>query len=173
MLDRTRFDWIAEAEAKTDEALALVQGIVDWFFATYEEHSGEDDFTYDAYSDEWGYSCGEHHTAREWLDGQFDAELAIFDDTERSEIIAAAVDEIENGRRMEWVEKPSPANVPLFRAHDHYWGRGHVHRFEADIGKTTCGKRLENCPGDMTWGNEDDINCKACLRMIERQRERS
>jgi hypothetical protein len=60
--------------------------------------------------------------------------------------------------------------VRLLRAHDHYWGKGHVHRFEADIGKTSCSKTLETCPGDMDWGNEDDINCKACLRMIERQR---
>jgi hypothetical protein len=30
----------------------------------------------------------------------------------------------------------------LLRAHDHYWGKGHVHRFEADIGKTTCGRTL-------------------------------
>jgi len=27
-----------------------------------------------------------------------------------------------------------------------------VHRFEANIGKTTCGKKLETCPGDRTWG---------------------
>ena len=172
MLDRTRFDWIAEQKAKTDEALALVQGVVDWFFANYEESSSEENAPYDGGLGHSVYPLGEPHTAREWLDGRFDTELATFDDDERAEIIAAAVDEIEDGRRMEWVEKPSPANVPLLRAHDHYWGRGHVHRFEADIGKTTCGKRLENYPGDMSWGNEDDINCKACLRMIERQRER-
>jgi hypothetical protein len=165
MLDRTRFDWIAEAEAKTDEALALVKRMVDWFFATYEESSVDDDR-----SDEREYSYGEHCSAREWLDGRFDTELATFDDTERAEIIDAAVDEIEQGGCRSWAEKPSPANVPLLRAHDHQSGKGHVHRFEADIGKTTCGRTLEKCPGDLDWGEEDDITCKACLNAIERRK---
>jgi hypothetical protein len=173
MLDRTRFDWIAEAEARTDAALALVKRMVAWFFATYEEYS-KDSFTDDGPTyDEWVHSIDEACSARKGLDGQFDAELATFDDIERSEIMDAAVGEIEQGGCRSWTEKPAPANVPLLRAHDHYWGRGYVHRFEADIGKTTCGKKLETCPGDMAWGTEDEINCKACQRAIERQRERS
>ena len=77
MLDRTRFDWIAEAEAKTDEALALVKRMVDWFFATYEESSDENNAAYDDCSDEWEYACGERCSSRDGLDGHFDTELAI------------------------------------------------------------------------------------------------
>jgi hypothetical protein len=175
MLDRTAFNWIAEAEAQTDEALTLVQRMVEWFLATYEECSSENNGAYDATYDERVHSFDERCSARDGLDGYFNDELATFDDAKREEITDAAVDEIEGRSRINslWTEKPSPANVPLLRAHDHYWGKGHVHRFEADIGKTTCGKKLENCPGDMDWGTEDDITCKACLRLIERQREQS
>jgi hypothetical protein len=90
MLDRTRFDWIAEAEAKTDEALALVKRMVDWFFATYEESSDENNAAYDDTYDEWVHSFGEHCSAREWLDGRFDTELATFDDTESRQRSAAS-----------------------------------------------------------------------------------
>ena len=169
MLDRTRFDWIAEAEAKTDEALALVKRMVDWFFATYEERSAEDDFTYDARSDDWDFEGNTGCSARDGLDGAFSAELTTFDDTERAEIIDAAVDEIEQGGCRVWAEKPAPANVPLLRAHDHFWGRGHTHQFEADTGKTTCGRKLEACPGDLDWGTADAITCKTCLAIIERE----
>ena len=165
MLDRTTFPWITEAEAKTDEALALVKRMVDWFFATYEESSDENNATYD----EWVHSFGGHCSAREGLGGYFVAELATFDDTERAEIVDAAVDEIEQGGCRSWTEKPAPANVPLLRAHDHQRGKGHVHRFEAELGKTLCGRKLENCPGDMRWGTEDEINCKACRRALERR----
>ena len=113
------------------------------------------------------------YSTRDGLDGWFDAELATFDDAKREEIVDAAVDEIEGRSNFNsfWTEKPSPANVPLLRAHDHYWGKGHVHRFEADTGKTTCGRKRENCPGEMDFGDEDDITCKACLRVIERREQ--
>jgi hypothetical protein len=114
MIDRTRFDWITEAEAKTDAALALVKRMVDWFFATYEEHSAEDDFTYDGRSDDWDFERNTGCSAREGLDGAFSAELTTFDDTERTEIIDAAVDDIEQGGCRVWAEKPAPANVRCF-----------------------------------------------------------
>jgi hypothetical protein len=146
MLDRARFDWIAEAEAKTDEALAVVKRVVDWFFATYEESSDENNATYDDCSDEWEFGCNGYCSTREGLDGYFVAEFATFYDAERAEILDAAVDEIEQGGCRSWTEKASPANVPLLRAHDHYWGRGHVHVFHEDEGKTLCGKTRETCP---------------------------
>ena len=81
------------------------------------------------------------------------------------------MEEIEADGTTDWAKviddpEPEPAVAWLLHAHDHYWGKGHVHRFEADVGKTTCGKTLENCPGDMDWGDEDDITCKACLRLL-------
>ena len=168
MLDRTDFAFGSpRLRAKTDEAVALAKEIVEWFFATYEN---PDDVTafYDV-DPLSGFWDGGPHEARDEIVAQFHDELATFDDAERDDIIDVAVDEIEEGGCREWVVKAPPANVPLLRAHDHQWGKGHVHRFEADIGKTTCGKKLENCPGDRGWGSEDDITCKACLRLIERR----
>jgi hypothetical protein len=167
VLDRTAFAWVAEAELRTDEAVALAKEIVEWFFATYEN---PDDAFYDGDpTSRLGYRDVEPHDARDEIADQFRDELATFDDTEREEIVDVAVDEIEEGGCREWAVKAAPANVPLLRAHDHQWGKGHVHRFEADIGKTACGKKLENCPGDRACGNEDDITCKACLRLIGRR----
>jgi hypothetical protein len=76
--------------------------------------------------------------------------------------------ELEEAGDLEWAK--ICRDVHLLRAHDHEWGKGHVHRFEADIGKTTCGRKLEACPGDLEWGTADDITCKACLAIIARRK---
>jgi hypothetical protein len=44
--------------------------------------------------------------------------------------------------------------------------------FVANIGKTACGRKLEACPGDMDWGSEDEVTCKACLNVLKRKEER-
>ena len=168
MLDdrTTTFSWEDDAAAKTEKALALAERMIAWFRDNYEDPAEHTPYC----TAEGGYQC-ELYDAREEIEGHFAADDSVSAD-EFEEVLDLAVAEIEADGVEEWAgysTPPQPEGVRLLRAHDHHWGKGQVHRFEADIGKTTCGKKLENCPGDMAWGSEDDITCKACLRLIERR----
>jgi hypothetical protein len=165
MLNRTTFDWITEAEAKTDEALALVKQMIEWFLAHYEDPSANT-----PYDDGYVYLCGGPYDAREEIEANFETELADFsdDEHEREEIIDAVLAELESAGGPEWAKIRH--DVRLLRAHDHYWGKGHVHGFNDERDKTLCGRTPTMCPGDMAWGNEDDITCKACLSAIQRRK---
>ena len=129
MLGREDFAWIAEAEAKTDEAVALSNRIIEWFYATYEDPAYVSAF----YAD--GYPGGELYDARTEISGHFYDELTALD--ERDAILDAVVDEIEEDGVTEWRERgiwdvdedDHLSAVPLLRAHDHRWGKGHVHFF--------------------------------------------
>jgi hypothetical protein len=129
--------------------LALSAQMVEWFRAHY---TPSDTGEYDA---------------REELEGNFGDQLETFCDEGREEILDSVTMELEEAGDLEWAK--ICRDVHLLRAHDHEWGKGHVHRFEADIGKTTCGRKLEACPGDLEWGTADDITCKACLAIIARR----
>jgi hypothetical protein len=152
----------------TDEARVLVRQMVEWFFGSYEEDPAGISY-YDGL-DEPGCSCGEPCDVHEEIGCAF-VKPEIFSNDEWEEIVSAAVDEIERRGGPAWV-KIRHADLPLLRAHDHPWGRGHVHGFEADLGKTLCGRTPETCPGKREWGSEGDISCKACLRALARRKER-
>jgi hypothetical protein len=165
VLDRTTFDWVAAAEVKADEALTLAKQVIADFLDSYEDADSAEPPFFDGtpestYVESW--------STRDLVSSYLPADPVSFDAVERGEIIDAVVDELARDHCSQWSEKPGlPAGAPLLRAYDHQWGEGHVHRFEA--GKTACGKKLENCPGDRAWGHEDDITCKACLRLIGRR----
>jgi hypothetical protein len=172
MLGRTTFSWALAAGVKTGEATALAERMVEWFLTHYEDPVNNT--PYDGGEGGYQYMCGGPYYAREELSCEF-SDAAGFSVNELEEIIDIAVHEIEHGDLdsdgsgrgdcYEWARIIRSA--PLLRVHDHQWGKGHVHRLESD--KTACGKKLENCPGDRAWGNEDDITCKACLRLVERR----
>jgi hypothetical protein len=163
MLDRNSFDWIIEAEAKTGEALEVARQVLEDILDNFEDnYCAAYHCVIGEYPDVW--------PTRELVKDRLPNILldSLMELSVRDEIIDAVVDELERDGCTEWVERHgAPAGVPLLRAHDHQWGKGHVHRLESD--KTACGKKLENCPGDRAWGNEDDITCKACLRLVERR----
>lgn len=178
MLDErtTTFSWEDDAAAKTEKALALAQRMIDWFRDNYEDPAESTPFC----SEEGGYMylCGGPYDAREELGARFAADDGVSVD-ELDEIINLAVEEIEADGIDEWAKvlpdddlEPDDNVVRLLRAHNHYWGKGHVHRFEANIGKTACGRELEACPGDMDWGSKDEVTCKACLSALKRNEER-
>jgi hypothetical protein len=166
MLDaRTTFDWIAEAEAKTKDALTIVMQMVEWFHEHYEDPAASVPYC----SEEGGYLC-ELYDAREEIGGHFCDPQDTFSEAEWEAIVAAAVDEVEEDATDQWAKSvPAPDVVFLLRAHDHHWGKGHVHVFNEDEGKTLCGRTLAACPGEPDFGDEADITCKACLSKIQRR----
>jgi hypothetical protein len=166
MLDaRATFDWIAEAEAKTEEALTLVRQMVAWFHENYEDRAESVPYR----SEEGGYLC-ELYDAREEIGGHFCDPQDTFSEDEWEAIVTAAVDEVEGDATDQWAKSvPAPDVVRLLRAHDHYWGKGHVHLFNDDEDKTLCGKTLASCPGETGFGDQADITCKACLNKIKRK----
>ena len=124
MLDaRTTFDWIAEAEAKAEEAVTLVKQMVAWFRDHYEDPVENTPYC----SEEGGYIYiwGGPYDAREEIEGHFATQQGAFSEDEWGEIIAAAVDEVEEDGGPEWTKPPPPEPEPdvvrLLRAHDHYW----------------------------------------------------
>jgi hypothetical protein len=180
MIDADTFDWIAEAEAKTERALAIAKQMATWFREHYEDPAESVPYC----SAEGGYQC-ELYGAREEIEGRFVEPEGTFSEDEWEAIIAAAVHEVEGDwetQTTEWAkvivdepEEPAPDEGWLLRAADHYWGKGHVHRFVFDdhAGTTLCGRTRAACPGEMDFGDQADVTCKTCLAKIERQRGRS
>ena len=157
---RTAFDWIADAEIKTADAVALVEKMVVWFRANYEDpaestpyDSGEGGYQYI-----WGGPCD----AREELKDHFSNELeSNFNADEIEEILEVAAEEIEEDGTVDW----APIVLSLLYASKHRWGEGHVHVFNEFESKTLCGKTLAACPGELDHGGESEITCKACQRI--------
>ena len=85
------------------------------------------------------------YDAREELEGNFGDQLEAFGDEGREEILDSVTMELEEAGDLSW-EMIGP-----------------------DIGKTTCGRKLEACPGDLEWGAADAITCKTCLAIIGRE----
>jgi hypothetical protein len=85
------------------------------------------------------------YDAREELEGNFRPQLAALDDEEREEILDLVTTELEDAGSLEW------------------------EMIRHNIGKTTRGRKLQNCPGDLDWGTADAITCKACLSAIQRR----
>jgi hypothetical protein len=73
----------------------------------------------------------------------------------------------------EWAKvsdpEPEPDVVRLLRAYAHQWGPGHTHFFNKAEGKTLCGRARAACPGEMGFGDEGDITCETCRRMLKRR----
>ena len=57
-----------------------------------------------------------------------------------------------------------PDMVPLLSAHPHSRGLGKVHLVNGET--TLCGRTLEQCPGDPSFGRIEEITCGSCLKMI-------
>jgi hypothetical protein len=92
---------------------------------------------------------------------------------ELEEIIELAVAEIEEDGVDEWAKvadpEPEPDIIRLLRASDHQWGKGHVHFFYEADSKTLCGRPRAACPGELGFGDEADITCETCRRMLKRK----
>jgi hypothetical protein len=192
--DRTLFaDWILEAVGKRATAIATVQEMVEWFAKHYEDPAESTPYC----SEEGGYMylCGGPYDAREEIEAHFAGKQGAFSADECDAITAAAAAEVEEDGIDVWAKviddpEPEPDDDPepddndpepddndpelnddvvrLLRTHDHYYGVGHVHQFRISLGKTLCGRKLENCPGDLDWGTADAITCKACLNTLRR-----
>jgi hypothetical protein len=132
MLDErtTTFSWEDDAAAKTEKTLALAQRLIDWFRDNYEDPAESTPFC----SEEGGYMylCGGPYDAREELAARFAADDGVSVD-ELDEIIDLAVEEIERDGGDEWAKvlpddgsEPDEDVIRLLRAHNHYWGKGHV-----------------------------------------------
>jgi hypothetical protein len=157
---------IEHSRAKLAAAQALIEAMISWFFATYEDPANST-----PYDDGYVYLCGGPYDAREELEFAFQHELMTrFDADEFDEIIAVAVDRIEAGGMVDWAkietddEIQSDWPIRLLRASPHRWGPGRVHAFDEQQDGTLCGKTRARCPGALDWGTEDAIDCKLCLR---------
>jgi hypothetical protein len=195
--DQMTFSWEdAEAKAKSDEARALIEQMIVWFAGAYEDPA--ESTPYCSAEGGYMYLCGGPYVAAEEIAGHF-AKPETFSIDEWDEIINVAADEIEAENGIdEWakviddpepepddddpepdiIDDPEPDEddpepdedvVRLLRAHDHQYGPGHIHRFNEGPGKTLCGRKLENCPGDLIWAGLEDITCKACLSALHRR----
>jgi hypothetical protein len=131
------FTWLRDAIAKADEAVALVNRMVEWFLANYEDPVNSTPWE----SAEGGYQylCGGPYHAREELTDQFsDAPRHAFSpltnlkrswtlrSTGSSAVISTATGAGEGNAANG--QKSGHNDVPLLRAYAHQWGRGHVHR---------------------------------------------
>jgi hypothetical protein len=95
-----------------------------------------------------------------------------FDVDEQEEIIAAAVEKIEQDGTVDWSKIPAH-EIMLLYANDHRWGPGQIHRFDAQEGRTLCGKSRAMCPGVLGLGDEEEITCRGCLRNHRTEIERT
>jgi hypothetical protein len=160
---------LERSRAKVVDAAILINAMVSWFFATYEDPANST-----PYDGGYVYLCGGPYDAREELEADFQHELeARFDADELDEIIGAAVDRIEAGGMIDWAkidegpgdeDLPGDGTIRLLRASPHRWGAGHVHALDQQTGRTLCGKTRARCPGALDWGTGDEIDCKLCLR---------
>ncbi len=98
MIDADTFDWIGEAEAKTERAIALVKQMVAWSLEKYEDPVEHTPYC----SAEGGYQC-ELYDARAEIEGHF-SQADGFSEAEWEEILTATVDEVEADGTTDWTE---------------------------------------------------------------------
>lgn len=60
----------------------------------------------------------------------------------------------------------------ILRAAPHKWGPGKVHIFTV-LNRTQCGKTVEECPGDLTAGHIDQVDCLVCVKSYEAEKRRA
>jgi hypothetical protein len=152
-------------------AAAAIKEMAAWFSANYLPH-------------EEGYSAEE--VLREKYEERLGAEFGD-DDEEILEAALAEIEENEEDGVEGWISIKEQAEIeaayaadraaddgielsgllPLLRAADHHWGKGHVHLIveDSDPRRTLCGQTPARCPGESFWGMRDEITCKACMRM--------
>ena len=171
---RAAFSWEVAAREKTQDAITHVKGMVRWFLANHENPATLVFDDKDGPKGKLGFRYGGPYDARAELIKNFRDELvARFDlRDDRRALVATAVAEIEKYGCCEWTGIRRLHDVPLLRAHEHYWSQGRVgrvHRFDEAQAKTLCGKELTLCPGDRDLGDKSDIDCGACLSALHRR----
>jgi hypothetical protein len=174
--DLTTPNWIDEAEAKIEEARAIIKEMVEWFLARYEDAATHTPYITAEGGYQWG--CNEPYGAYEEIGGSF-PQREGFSEDDWDTIVNLAVEEVEEaGGVIDWAlivddyePEPEPNVVRLLYASNHSFGdgRGHVHAFDKQAGKTPCGRTLETCPGTVGMGDPSEVNCKSCLSAIERR----
>jgi hypothetical protein len=162
--DLTTPNWIDEAEAKIEEARAIIKEMVEWFLARYEDAATHTPYITAEGGYQWG--CNEPYGAYEEIGGSF-PQREGFSEDDWDTIVNLAVEEVEEaGGVIDWAlivddyePEPEPNVVRLLYASNHSFGdgRGHVHAFDKQAGKTPCGRTLETCPGTVGMGDPSEL----------------